>query len=966
MKSKIRKALYVACGIGILGISGLATASSSVGPLSYDNVSIIGQNGSPQVQIVVGNNAKISDGVVAGNIAAIIGQLSFIQKQVSIPYNINLPKSISNITSKYSLNDIGVYLNESGKIATSSNSVILNTMIGSVINQATLQNPGSAIDTKSLQNSGSYTFPESSDINSNPQSSPFTFIGVPMNQTVSANYNGGGISFTSFSSYSNGNTYDNLLNINMPGLLSNNGKTSETETLWLTGITAYNQHDNALEMEDGNMAYKIAFGNPINIFTNNQITHESFSLLGSNYTTYNFTPPNGNVQSGEVVDGGSISLAKEVLPLQTVYVGKSVNINGTNIAIELGDLSYANSQGSSNADIEILSNGQVTNQTSVAPGTFAKFNVNGQSLYVYVNNTFAGLYGYEKYAKIEAFMNILNLTNGRRFDNYTNDNVELLWTTNATTSGSPNELQGIVIYGTSQADTNLKQGEYLSFPSTNPKWKVYFEGQTLSQQSYDPISITTGEQNYVSYQNLAGNSNSYGVNDSVIKEPVNLFSVSSTIPDAFSFDGQKTSTVTYDLDSYAMTVNGNSITPGILPTNANSIEVVVTDTPVPSLVTPNNPLEIQINGYTTSNSEYQRTITFNHLYGVNSSVISGVVLNNVTNITAYLSNGEAYPYPGITVNVYDYNGVSTGNSLATLSYVGPEIMYQQNGKNYYSLYNPSVISYQQPNQPQMNFTLTALTPSGTGRHQYFTYTMPEYPIPYSTSYTDNIIIGITNSTSNIANPFYLLNQTNGNENITYVSSSGNKFNVNPGFITERGSKINSISPSQILISLAKSIDELTFAITPYSETKTYTYKEYGPYTIGESTNIQNVSIGNLTYMENPGSINASNSLNNENITKTISYNETIPYISTDITKNPLVVLASNVNMSKPLIVIGSGYVNSVAKEIQSQNNFTITQNENNVTVKAFGNKILIAGFTANQTQEAGNLFIEDLLAKASV
>jgi len=606
------------------------------------------------------------------------------------------------------------------------------------------------------------------------------------------------------------------------------------------------------------------------------------------------------------------------------------------------------------------------NQSSVTPGTIQKFTADGQSIYVYVQSTFPGLYASEKWARVEAFANIFNVTSGRQFGNYTNDDVELLWTTNSTTSGSPNELQGIVLYGNSQADVNLKQGQYLSFPSVDPKWKVYFEGQTLAPQSYDNLLITTGEQNFVSYQNLAGNSNNYGVNDSVIKEPANLFTVSSSIPNAFSFSGQKSSSVTYNLDSYLMSVNGNSMTPGILPANANSIEVTVTDKPVPSLVTPNNPLEIQINGYTTSNTQYQTTVTFNYLSGSNSTIIPGVVLNNVTDITAYLSNGEAYPYPGVTVNVYDYNGISAGNSLATLSYAGPEIMYQQSGKNYYFLYNPSVISYQQPNQPQMNFTLTALTPSGTGRHQYFTYQISEYPIPYSTSYTDNIIIGITNATSLSASPFYELNMTNGSENITYVSSSGNQFNVKPGFTTERGSIIQTIAPTQVSISLAKNVDELMFAVTSHSQSVSTSYSKYGPYGIGEATNIPNVTIANVTYKINVEPVNTSTSSNSvSSITKTIEYNTTVPYISTDITTNPLVVFASNANMNKPLIVIGSGYVNSVAQQIEAQNNFTIGPTENNVTVKAFGNKILIAGYTANQTVEAGNMFIEDLLTQAS-
>jgi S-layer like family, N-terminal region. len=283
MNNRVKKLLYIAGSISLLGMSAIATASQ----ISFNSVPIIGSNGAPVVQIVVGNNAKISDGIVAANIATIIGQLSFAQKQVSLMYNVSLPSIVQNVVPKVTVSNVSVYLGESGVTGTSSSSVLFNTVIGSIINQAVLQNPGSAIYTKSLQTNDAYTFPETSSINSVPQQSPYTFIGVPINQSVSAGYNGGGVSFSRFSAYSNGGTYDNILNVNMPGLLSNSGPASETESLWLTGITAFNQHDNALELENGNMAYKVTFGNPINILTNGQTTHEKFSFLGNDYITYN-------------------------------------------------------------------------------------------------------------------------------------------------------------------------------------------------------------------------------------------------------------------------------------------------------------------------------------------------------------------------------------------------------------------------------------------------------------------------------------------------------------------------------------------------------------------------------------------------------------------------------------------------------------------------------------------------------
>jgi len=85
---------------------------------------------------------------------------------------------------------------------------------------------------------------------------------------------------------------------------------------------------------------------------------------------------------------------------------------------------------------------------------------------------------------------------------------------------------------------------------------------------------------------------------------------------------------------------------------------------------------------------------------------------------------------------------------------------------------------------------------------------------------------------------------------------------------------------------------------------------------------------------------------------------------------PLAVLDSQANNASTLIVVGSKYVNSVAAQIFAQNpsfasSFGPT-GPNSVAVTAFGtNRILVAGYSANQTVQAGNEFIQALLAAAS-
>ncbi|MGC8888996.1 MAG: S-layer protein, partial [Candidatus Micrarchaeia archaeon] len=58
---------------------GLALAGS----VSFSNIPIINSAGQPVVQIVVGSQAKPSDGVVAANIAAVIGNLAYTSTPVT-------------------------------------------------------------------------------------------------------------------------------------------------------------------------------------------------------------------------------------------------------------------------------------------------------------------------------------------------------------------------------------------------------------------------------------------------------------------------------------------------------------------------------------------------------------------------------------------------------------------------------------------------------------------------------------------------------------------------------------------------------------------------------------------------------------------------------------------------------------------------------------------------------------------
>ncbi|MDE1768915.1 MAG: hypothetical protein KGH62_06160, partial [Candidatus Micrarchaeota archaeon] len=174
-------------------------------------------------------------------------------------------------------------------------------------------------------------------------------------------------------------------------------------------------------------------------------------------------------------------------PLTTIYVGHNITAGGVTVALQ--DLSYPNSNGISSASIQVYKGGVALNQTSIFPGVTQLVNASGTKIYVYVQSTFPGLYAYQKWAKMQLFTNVFNVTSGGKPFNVSNKqwNAVLRWTTNQTTSlvgssgfASNAQLQGITIYqNTTRFSPTLLPGQSLNVITNPAVWKVTFVGDTL-------------------------------------------------------------------------------------------------------------------------------------------------------------------------------------------------------------------------------------------------------------------------------------------------------------------------------------------------------------------------------------------------------------------------------------------------------------------------------------------------------
>ena len=206
-------------------------------------------------------------------------------------------------------------------------------------------------------------------------------------------------------------------------------------------------------------------------------------------------------------------------------------------------------------------------------------------------------------------------------------------------------------------------------------------------------------------------------------------------------------------------------------------------------------------------------------------------------------------------------------------------------------------------------------------------------------------------------------------NMTYIPSGGTytaAINAQAGFRTERGSKIASITPTTLTIDLAKTADQLNFAIGPSNSVVSTTGKRtIGPFGIGQAvTGFANLSVSNVnaTPVLSGASKYTITGIGNIMANPSVS-TATVPVLLNNMT-TPLVVLDSAANPASNLILIGSGYVNALSAQLQRAYNVSVTPTTQ--IMQAYGsNRVLVAGYYANQTTAAANAFIAQLYAKAA-
>ncbi len=956
-----KKIAAVVTGAALLGF-GLAFAS----PVTISNVQIINNAGQPVVQVVVGSLAKPSDGVAAGNIAAAIGNLAFTQTQKVFPANVTQAKSVLGVSvssPSYTLTDQQVYFNETSSSVVSG-AYSFSALIGSVLNRADKPSVNSPINSKNLSDSSTYAYQETNMLTGNVPSAYYPASGAPTGPTPSATSNGGGVSFSTFAHHG----FDNVMrvtNSNLPSLLSNYGNNAENEYLWLTGFPVYDQASgvDSLALLSAGGAYQVVFGKPIN--PNNytkstglyNITNAPISLLGQPWTIIASNSMIGgayaSASTSNEVFGGKITLASSLTNLSTVYVGD--NLTTGPYKVQLSGLGNTDQNGISQASINIYYKNSTTpvNTTVANTNTLNHFNISGHTLWVRVGQTFVGgSFSYQRWAKMQLYANVYNINGNGGVFNKTNDpgwDVYLGWT-NTTGTGNAISLKSIVIYNTTP--TTLLPGQSFNFITNPAMWKLQFVGQTLSSSNYDPISATLSHSKET-YQNAPSLTGSGLGNIDNITEPAQLLTVTSSIPDAFTYGGQTSSSVLYDLTPYELTENT------VNPTTTANAVIKFTEG---NFVTSTNPITVTIKGAKKEGGGITQlnttTVTRNSLTTGNFPAY------NITSIT--LSRA----IPGVSITVSSNTVV-----LATFNSINPKILYSVPSQSYLSTMSASSATYSPESTTFALTPATAAPAAKNGTQKYFEYTMNEVAVSGHQSVQDELGFSIYNSTAGAsASPLFQLNRslTGTRNNMTYVptSGTGNEINNAPvGFITERGSKIASITPTSLTVDFAKSVDGLQFVVGPSSNVSVVKhFKIVGPVGIGDAVpNVPNVTVANVTAKI---SLSGTSSYNITGISKVVSMpeNVTTPVLLKNLPTNPLVVLDTGASPHGSEILIGSGYVNTLSaafEKAQGITNADLNVTGGKIMPSTATNQILVAGYTAAQTTAAANTFISDLYTAAA-
>ena len=1002
----VKKIAALAAGTALVGM-----AVAAAGAITYSNTPIISASGVPQVKVVVGEQAAASDGVVAANIAAMIGNLAWRSQAVTA--------SVAG-TSGVGCNVTGGG-SGAGTCSISNEKVWLNVTLPGQVSGAvefrTLINDW--VDRK-LENRNQST----ADDQYNQQNDY-----SPLDDISSAGYVEAVKKFTAsdFPALQTGSVTDTYANVGY----------TEEQTLWARALAEYDKSSQKVIGYEPDLAYQIKFtqdqyGIPVAVcnpddgaifpdFGAPRQTGETnrtcadtdrtdrhrvrIKFLGDDYIISDMHPPEVMVTDSSDVDGvgtqegGSIRLAKESA-YGIVHVGE--NLTSGSYYVKLADITTPTTTAFQTfASIEIYdSNNNLLKEDKVLEGgTYTWTAPDGSKIRIrdYKNNP--GYYAYAKWAELAIYSKEFELRDGEKIADDCQDwKVSLTWKNKDPSKDSKyvDSLRKIILRDAGHNDGVIMQaGDTQNIICSPVVWQLQYNGLTCADPGdYDSLGLTITTKQFGNLNRVTGSGVATDCVNKTKLTDANVLRVTSGLSQPFTLTGSLTgqvSTFYVNLGSNLLNATyGDAVQDDIVGTST-----YVNLTPATNwgsvtaftIIGHNAPTD----GSVVMNSNRSTT-------GNGSVIVFAPTGKLFYNITAVTATGGTY---GTKFTMTDETfGANLTNNMQIGIYndVG-EVFWTQAGETDCDFrMAPTSVEYDMgdgtrqpmgfggaavvgtaptwcaPNTPgdcQLNIDTT----SGDGANErafawredagnsptdydavhLYIQQRNQSGSPYQ--YVDPIASGTMDVTPNYIN---YTGTGNGPQSLSDAQDIG--------FITERGTKFTGITTTSAQFKVAKKVCETQWFMKT-SGTAPNEPIQVGPLAEGESTvGLPGGIVIKVTQItEDVGTCTAAAGgaqcvvTGLDSLSATPSVTSTVIPTDLDTATNKLVVTDRAADRAATLIVVGGNTVNTIADEIIRSSNIDLRTDT--VVVRAIGtNRILVAGYSAQDTVTAGDQFIQALIA----
>jgi len=952
----VKRMAAVAFGAALLGATLLAAA-----PVMYGNTEIINAQGKPVVKVVVGSGGLASDAVAAGNIAAVIGNLAFKSQTVTAQLSGSPTCSVSGAGA-------------AGTCTVSDRKAELE-----------ITTPGTSIA------AGAFGF------------RTYMFGFFDNNQTNEDNQVADGtpkeIKGDNFASFADSKST----------VSSTSGSFTSKQKLFLKSVqaAAWFEDVKKYKVVPSVLFYTLSFehdtwgGIPACTLNSAMTSTATNATLAANCIpadTYLMSRQRLKInylgedwiisEMNPDASPTSIKIAKESTPAQIVYVGQ--NLSAGVYTLRLSDITIPFGTTDSQAVVQIYdANNNLVKDDTITQSTSKALTLpNGDKITIRVFKIAAGL-TLTKWAEMSVFSQELELTQGLVVDSDENKNwtVSLGWK-NYSTGVNDWVLANLTLTRTSL--DRFAEGEAINILELPQLYQLQFDGQTLTDAQRDTLKIDYTRISSFFDSETATSSISDSLNDYVCftsdKKAWSFEATPASSDDRFKVcTGLGNSTpLLYEkpdkgMIRYVPTTTGNTVfrvgTTGTLAGNASvlvydgttwsnySQGVTGTDDPANNLT-----LTANWTGSPGSWGSPASDLAYNFKFGnasTNNDLLYTVAASNQSNLSAL-------------VGFYAINSTMALSGHVNVLLLINSSLYMPNTIPFPFDLNWTTLNYNvQENTAENGLLYTTDSTSTNGTEGNTTVAISEY-INKGGSSTQSGLAVTPRNISFIADPSsatFKASVSDTSESklrAQYLTESGslNEKSWDVGYTSQRGSIIEARASSSITLKMAKKLGEFQFSlkspgVNATSGVSTITLSEGGQVTVQDSvvklTSISmtvgacTVAGGNASCTADTGTMKAVLDTGAESMEVLVPYKLS----ATD----RLVYLDSDAPTNEKLILVGGQFVNTLTAEALTGSDVQIDKPGVRV-VTVIGNNIVVAGYTADDTQAAAAQFISELLESA--